>query len=94
MEYIFGNDSANLVETLKTVGTDHTDFTGFCEVIREYDDCTITDSFLVVEKTKSAEDFEGKCYDWYIISNHNRIIDKSKAMKKNLEQLIALALEG
>lgn len=94
MEYIFGNDSASLVENLKTVGSTHTDFTGFCEVVRTYPDCTITDSFSVVEKVKSAEDSEGNCYDWYVIANHNRIIDRTEPLKSNLEHLILLALEG
>ena len=94
MEYIFGNDSRSLVENLKTVGSEHTNLEGFCEVIREYPDCTITDSFSVVEKIGSDEDPEGNCYDWYIISNHNRIIDKTKTLKDNLEHLILLALEG
>lgn len=94
MEYIFGNDCSNLTENLKTVGDEHSNLEGFCEVVREYPDCTITDSFSVVEKTKSDEDSEGNCYDWYIISNHNRIIDKTKDMRSNLELLISSALEG
>lgn len=94
MEYVFGNDSDSLVENLKTVGPEHTDLKGFCEVIREYPDCTITDSFAVVRKTQSDEDAEGNCYDWYEISHHNRTIDKTKTMQSSLEALIVSALEG
>lgn len=94
MEYIFGNDSDSLVENLKTVGPEHSDLTGFCEVIREYPDCTITDRFAVEEKTNSTEDGEGNCYDWYIIKNHSRTIDKTKVLRSDLEYLISSVLEG
>jgi hypothetical protein len=79
---------------LKTVGADHTDLNGFQQTVREYDDCTITDSFYVVQKTKSDEDGEGNCYDWYLIDHHSRTIDRTKPVKANLDVLMASMLEG
>lgn len=84
MEYVFGNDGKN--ETLRTKNSEHSELSGFVTVRREYPDQTITDSFFVVEKTKTDEDCEGNCYDWYVIDKHNRIIDKSPAMEKLVEK--------
>ncbi len=94
MEYIYGSNDFTGEETLKTVGNEHTDLCGFQQTVREYPDCTITDSFHIVEKTKSAEDSEGNCYDWYLIDRHSRFIDKTKPVKANLDVLIASMLEG
>lgn len=93
MEYIFGSNDATGEEILKTVGEEHTELSGFQQTVREYPDCTITDSFHVVQKTKSADD-GGKCYDWYLIDRHNRVIDKVKPVKENLDVLMASILEG
>lgn len=94
MEYIFGSSDFTGEERLKTVGAEHTNLKGFQQTVREYPDCTITDSFYVVQKTKSAKDSEGNCYDWYRITHHNRIIDKTKPVKENLDVLMASMLEG
>ena len=94
MEYVFGANSYSGVETLRTKGNEHTNLTGFTETVREYDDSTITDTFRVICKTKSDEDAEGNCYDWYEIDHHNRIIDKTKPVRKNLDVLMASMLEG
>lgn len=94
MEYVFGTDSYNGVETLRTKGGEHTDFDGFVEVVQEYDDSTITDTFRIIRKTKSDEDSEGHYYDWYEIDRHNRIIDKTKLVSARMDELIASALEG
>lgn len=94
MEYIFGTNDYGGVEVLKTVGKEHTDLAGFQETVREYPDCTITDSFYVVQKTKSDEDAEGNCYDWYVINQHNRTVDKTKPVQRNLDVLMASMLEG
>ena len=66
MEYVFGTNSYSGVETLRTKGSEHTNFDGFVETVQEFDDSTITDTFHVVSKTKSDDDAEGNCYDWYI----------------------------
>lgn len=71
MDYIFGTNRAG-EETLKTKGSEHSAFAGFCQTVRKYDDCIITDSFFAKYKYKSSEDAEGNCYDWYIIDKHNR----------------------
>ena len=76
-EYVFGRDSLTGTETLLTKGPEHTDLQGFQDVVREYDDTTITDSFLVTEHVGSETDGEGNCYDWYEIDHHNTMIDKS-----------------
>lgn len=94
MEYIFGSNDFTGEERLKTVGKEHTDLNGFRQIVREYPDCTITDSFYVVQKIKSSKDSEGNCYDWYVIDHHNRIIDKTKPVEKNLDVLMASMLEG
>lgn len=93
MEYIFGTNDFTGEEVLKTVGAEHSGLSGFQQTVREYPDCTITDSFFVVRKTKSAEDEEGKCYDWYLIDQHNRYVDKSVALKQAQEDADAMAID-
>ena len=93
MEYIFGSNDFTGEEVLKTIGAEHSDLSGFQQTVREYPDCTITDSFFVVRKTKSAEDEEGKCYDWYLIDQHNRYVDKSVALKQAQEDADAMAID-
>ena len=75
MEYVFGTQGE--IEVLKTKGDSHTDLTGYHQLEREYPDQTITDSFRVVRKLRSAEDAEGRCYDWYEIDRHYRMTDKT-----------------
>ncbi len=94
MEYVFGTNSYSGVETLRTKGSEHTNFDGFVETVQEFDDSTITDTFHVVSKTKSDDDAEGNCYDWYTIDKHNRVIDKTKRLKANIDVLAATILEG
>ena len=86
MDYIFGVVECNgvTVENLKTVGQTHTNISGFTQTVREYADSTITDRFRVVEKYRSEEDTEGNCYDWYVISDHYRYVDKTEAVKTQL----------
>lgn len=91
MEYLFGKDET---EYLRTKGAAHSKLSGFHEVVQEYPDCTITDSFRVVKNYKSDEDSEGNCYDWYEIDSHNRIIDRTKPVRNDLDALIVSALEG
>ena len=88
MEYVFGSvkRKGNLCENLKTVGEAHSDLSGFVEIKRDYPDCEIVDKFKVVEKYKSDETSE-KCYDWYIIDNHYRYIDKTKVANEKIAEL-------
>ena len=87
MEYIFGKDNLTGTETLKTKGETHTDLQGFCEVVREYADSVITDSFLVTGKFHSDKDSAGMCYNWYTIEKHNRVIDRTKTTTQATERL-------
>ena len=93
MEYIFGKDEHRQSEVLRTKGDTHTNMSGFCETVREYPDCTITDSFFVVRKHHSAEDSEGNCYDWYTIDKHNRIIDRTPPLKETEALTLELAAD-
>ena len=93
MEYTFGKNEQKQSEVLRTKGDTHTDMSGFCEIVREYQDCTITDSFFVVRKYHSDEDAEGNCYDWYIIDKHNRIIDRTPPLKEDNALTLELAAD-
>ena len=86
MDYIFGVVECNgvTVENLKTVGQTHTNISGFTQTVREYADSTITDRFRITEKYRPDEDAEGNCYDWYVISDHYRYVDKTEAVKTQL----------
>lgn len=75
MDYVFGTKGG--AEVLKTIGGAHTSLTGYHQLEREYPDQTITDSFRVVRKLRSADDPEGRCYDWYEIDHHYRMTDKT-----------------
>ncbi len=86
MEYVFGHNHYTGVETLMTKGSEHTDLEGFQETFREFEDADVTDSFFVVEKTRSEEDDEGNCYDWYIVNQHNRHIQKTKHLEARTEE--------
>ena len=83
MDYVFGTYKDK--ETVKTKSSEHTELSGWQVNKITYPDCSIEDKFYVVEKYRSDEDSEGNCYDWYFISQHNRIIDKSDAVKKALQ---------
>lgn len=78
MEYVFGSvrRSGVMVENVKTVGEEHTNLTGTTSITRKYADSHITDNFFVLEKYRSEEDAEGRCYDWYVIRNHYRYEDR------------------
>lgn len=82
MEYVFGTNGP--IEVLKTKGDYHTDFAGFRQVEQDYPDQTITDSFRIVRKLKSAEDVEGNCYDWYEIDRHYRTVDKTGPLRQEI----------
>lgn len=78
MEYIFGTTKRHGIDYdgLKTISSSHTNLTGEVSVERIFPDSIITDTFIVVEKYMSKEDSEDNCYDWYIIKDHYRYIDK------------------
>ena len=78
MEYIFGRTICNGIDmdNLKTVGEEHSDLDGAMSITREYADSYITDTFRIVEKYRSKEGSDGLYYDWYVIKDHYRYIDK------------------
>lgn len=82
MEYVFGTRGG--IETLKTKGDTHTNLTGYHQVVREYPDQTITDNFFIARKLDSQEDAEGNCYDWYEITQHYRMTDKTGPLAKKI----------
>lgn len=88
MDYVFGTEGG--AEVLKTVGNAHTGLNGYHQLEREYPDQAITDSFRVVRKLRSAEDAEGRCYDWYEIDHHYRMADKTGPLA---EQMVKTAAE-
>lgn len=90
MEYIFGKKGKD--EILKTKGESHTDLAGWQEYKISYPDCEITDDFYIEEKYDSKEDVEGNCYDWYIISSHNRNIDRTNLLKEEIEAITPYTL--
>lgn len=85
MEYIFGTYKDN--EILKTKDNVHSNLKGWVGIKIDYPDCSITDNFLAGKKFDSKEDEEGNCYDWYYITNHNRIIDKSDALMAKIDAI-------
>ncbi len=86
MEYVFGTvwEEGREVENVKTVGDAHTDLEGYCHIERRYPDNVITDTFRVVKKYQT--DTVGEtCLDWYVISDHNRYIDKFTPKQEEIE---------
>ena len=94
MDYIFGRNDKKGYETLRTKGPQEDPLTGFNEVVQEYPDCTITDSFFVEEQLKTDTDSEGNHYTWYKIGHHNRMIDRTKPIQSDINTLITSILEG
>lgn len=94
-EHIFGTGIRDgvMAENLKTVGEEHSAYTGYVEIRRSYDDCVIVDRFRIVEHYQAAE-AEGLCYDWYTIDQHYRYIDTSgpvAAAAKNANEAASIA---
>lgn len=87
MEYIFGNASIHrkMVHILKTAGNEHTNLSGANQIERKYPDSIITDEFVVKEKYLSKTDSAGKCFDWYVITDHYRYIDYFTPMREQIE---------
>ena len=91
MEYIYGTVRRDgvTVETLKTVGAEHSALAGWTETRREYEDGSIlVDRCRVLERFHQ-EEAGGLCYDWYYIDNHNRYMDtaETKALRTRAETL-------
>lgn len=86
MEYIFGYeyfDGVN-IDTVKTVGSNHSDLSGMITIERKYSDSNINDTFKVVRKIRTADDDDGNCYDWYEIKWRSRYIDYFTPIKDQI----------
>lgn len=91
MEYIYGKSTRNgeTRESLKTVGDEHSNLSGYISTVLEFPDGTkITDHCRIVEKYASKE-ASGKCYDWYIIDSHYRETDTTGKTMKAVHQISA-----
>ena len=86
MTYTFTEtDRGNII--LKTVDKVHTNLSGWQEFSTEYPDSIVTDRFYIISHTKSDEDSEGNCYDWYDVKNHYRQIDKTPPIAESVSEL-------
>ena len=79
MEYVFGAVQRGGVtrESLKVAGGPDLAVGEFVTIVREYDDCTITDRCRVVERYHTENGPDGVRYDFYVIY---RDTDRTKAM--------------
>jgi len=96
MEYTFGKRIQGNITTemVKTKDTKHSDLKGSITIERRYPDNIITDVFDVRSKYLSKEDSEGNCYDWYIIDNHYRYMDKYSPDKDHIEEMTTENSDG
>ena len=81
MEYVFGAVQRGGVtrESLKVAGGPDLAVGEFVTIVREYDDCTITDRCRVVERYHTENGPDGVRYDFYVIGDHYRDTDRTKA---------------
>lgn len=85
MEYVYGTATIDGVmrENLKIVGGGPALAEGeYFTTVREYDDSTITDRCRIERHYDSAVDAEGVQYDFYLISEHYRYIDRTKTLEE------------
>ena len=94
--YTFGSMKyrGQYVEVVKTISdTKHTNLLGFCHVVENYTDCTITNDFRIVEKYQSDDNGE-KYFDWYIIDSHKTEKDYFRPAQPEINQGIADAQDA
>lgn len=91
MDYIFGTSTrtGETVENLKTVGAEHTNLSGFISVVRNFDDGSKIEDRCRIIKKYASKDAGGKCYDWYLIDNHYRVVNDSGRIDQKIMQLTA-----
>lgn len=91
MEYIFGTSTrtGETIENLKTVGAEHTNLSGFISTVREFEDGSKIEDRCRIIKKYASKDAGGKCYDWYLIDNHYRVVDNSGRIDQKIMQLTA-----
>lgn len=82
MEYVFGAVQRGGVtrESLKVVDGPGLTVGEFVTIVREYDNCTITDRCRVVDNYHTENGPDGARYDFYVIGDHYRDTDRTKAM--------------
>ena len=82
MEYVFGAVQRGGVtrESIKVAGGPDLAVGEFVTIVREYDDCNITDRCRVVERYHTENGPDGVRYDFYVIGDHYRDTDRTKAM--------------
>lgn len=88
MEYVYGTAVIDGVtrENLKTVGDGPVMQEGeYFTTVREYDDNTITDRCRIERHYDSAVGEDGTKYEFYIISEHYRYIDRTKTLESTKE---------
>lgn len=91
MDYIYGTSQrfGTPCENLKTVGTEHSNLSGFFSSVRDLPDGTkITDHCRIIRKYASKES-GGLCYDWYLIDSHYRETDTSAKTQTMIDQITA-----
>lgn len=91
MDYIFGTSTrtGKTLENLKTVGAEHTNLSGFISTVREFEDSSKIEDRCRIIKKYASKDAGGKCYDWYLIDNHYRIVDNSGRTDQKIMRLTA-----
>ena len=91
MDYIFGTSTrtSKTLENLKTVGAEHTNLSGFISAVRDFEDGTKIEDRCRIIKKYASKDAGGKCYDWYLIDNHYRIVDNSGQTDQKIMRLTA-----
>lgn len=91
MDYIYGISIRNgaLCENLKTVGTEHSDLSGYVSTVQDFPDGTkITDHCRIIRKYANKES-NGVCYDWYLIDSHYRETDTTAKAKAAVDKVNA-----
>ena len=91
MDYIFGTSTrtSKTLENLKTVGAEHTNLSGFISAVRDFEDGSKIEDRCRIIKKYASKDAGGKCYDWYLIDNHYRIVDNSGQTDQKIMRLTA-----
>ena len=91
MEYIYGTARRGgvTVENLKTVGTEHTELSGFFHTVRTFADGTTIEDRCRILEHYHTEEADGLCYDWYYIDSHYRLCDTATAKLQLLQERAA-----
>ena len=101
MEYVFGTAIIDGVmrENLKIIGGPALREGEYLTTVRSYGDTNITDRCRIGRHYHTATDAAGTRYDWYVISEHYRYVDKAAAVdaltaeNKTLKQQVSALIE-